>query len=86
MPNPVGILWYHWTGVRSVEILNCYVPQTYRRCGVMSFLLKKLLATNRNIRKVTTADATKESGPWLTRMGFRQAEDDDWTLKIKPKT
>lgn len=86
MPNPIGILWYHWTGVRSVEILNCYVPASYRRCGVMTFLLKKLLADNRHIRVVTTSGATTEGRAWMRQMGFRLDDPDgDWVLTVKAR-
>jgi hypothetical protein len=80
MPMPVGTIWYRLSTEHSIDILDCYVTEYLRRCGVMTLMFQKLRAAYPSHPHVVTGSGTRFGKPWLIRMGFSQHPLGHWFL------
>lgn len=84
-PCAIGILWYrhgHSKGV--IEILSIFVVDYYRRCGIATFMLEKLIGSFPATREVTTGDGTEYGAPWMRANGFKKTSAGEWAKAVKP--
>ena len=82
-PCPIGSVWYSFRGKATIEVLSSYVMNRYRRLGVRNYLHEKILESYPKLKVIVTGEGTKDSLPWLKKMGYKQNEADGWRLEIK---
>jgi hypothetical protein len=82
-PCPIGTVWYTWRGKGTIELLSSYVMNHYRRMGVRTYLHEWIISSYPNLKAITTSEGTKDSLPWLKKMGFKKNDADGWRLDIK---
>ncbi len=84
-PAPIGVIWYrhgHCKGV--IEILGMFVIDYYRRCGVATFLLEKLVAAFPATTSVVSGDGTEYGSAWMRANGFTKTSAGEWVKLIPP--
>lgn len=84
-PGPVGVIWYrhgHSKGV--IEILGMFVIDYYRRCGLASYLLEKLVAAFPATVSVVSGDGTEYGSAWMRANGFVRTSAGEWIKTIPP--
>lgn len=85
MDTPIGLLYHKWSGNQAIEILQSYVHHQFRRLGVRTWMHEQLCATYPSCRKIVTFGTTKDSKPWIRKMGFKKDEFGDYVLLIAKK-
>ncbi len=76
-PMPLCTLWLRWEDPQertTLKILNCYVPESFRRLGLLTWTFEETCRRLR-CRFVTTERGTEFSLPWLAKMGFVKHKD-----------
>lgn len=84
-PMPLCTLWLRWDDAESkttLRILNAYVPETFRRLGLLTWTFDATCA-NLRCRFVVTEKGTEFSEPWLVKTGFLKSKTNGWILTIK---
>ncbi len=81
-PSPVGTVWFQWVGNETITINESYVPKQFRRCGIRTYLHKKLIESYPTLKELTTGSCTTESRPWLIKQGFKKDSHKDWVLEL----
>lgn len=66
--GPLAILWFNVNGDR-LSILNIFVDDRLRRCGLATSLLR-LLAQGYPTKIIRSDDGTKLGKAWMTHVGF----------------
>lgn len=86
-PQPVCSVWTRWIGNATIEILNSYTIEPFRRRGYRTHLHNELIKFQPKAKWITTARAgSKEAKAWLKKMGFWQDEiTGDFMLEINRK-
>jgi len=82
-PTPVGTIWYRHIRKDTIDILSCYVMDYCRRCGVMSYLMEKLLESFPKTKLVVSGSGTACGKGWMKANGFQQMKDGEWVKSIK---
>lgn len=85
MPSAIGVLWFKWCSNQGLEILQSYVHHQFRRLGVRTWMHEQLQKAYPTVRKFVTLGTTKDSKPWLKKMGFKKDEFQDWILVVEKK-
>ena len=81
---PVGIIWFHWVGNSTIELLYSFVLPELRRCGIRTKMHKILLEGYKsNLQTIITGAGTKDGKPWLKKMKFCKQKNGDYILKVK---
>jgi len=74
---PLGNVWFRAEGDR-ISILQSYVHEDLRRCGVRSRIHEEMLEWYSE--DFYTYSSTRKSKPWLEKMGFTK-DSGGWRLK-----
>lgn len=82
MPMPVGTVWYRFHDHETLTILNSFVWEAVRRCGVRTRLHQYLLEIYPGVRKVETGYSTLDGRGWLQSAGFKRKANGDWYLRV----
>lgn len=85
MPVAIGTVWYRWSTLSVIELLDSYVHHQFRRLGVRTWLQGKLQENYPGAKGFMTLGATKESKPWLRKMGFQKDVERVWRLTLEKK-
>jgi len=86
-PMPICTLWLRWEDTKkrtTLEILNCYVPERFRRLGLLTWTFDKTLKHFQTIKFVATDHGTEFSEPWLVKTGWRKHRKHGWIYKVGP--
>lgn len=83
-PCPIATIWYRHQRKHTIEILSCYVIDYCRRCGVMNFLLEKLLAAFPGTKQVFSGAGTVYGKAWMRSNQFKEDANGEWIREIKP--
>lgn len=76
-PYPIAMVWWHHArNGTQIHIVNSFVIEKARRCGLRTYLHEMLLEWYPNVRKIVTDDGTPEGLAWLKATGFKQVSAD----------
>ena len=82
---PIGTVWFRFLNRRTLEILHSYVVGQVRRCGLRTRMHQKMLHDHPRVWTVTTDNSTRQSRPWLLKIGFARADDGTWKLNTRKR-
>lgn len=80
-PMPLATVWYRAT-YGHIEVLNSFVFEFVRRCGLRTFLHRQLIEAYPSALLITTGAGTPDGLRWLKATGFRWRET-GWELRIR---
>lgn len=85
LPFPVSIIWYRFTqNNTAIDLCNIHTDDWYRRCGLMTLVLEKLIDAYPMVRKVVTDLGTVKGAAFMLSLGFRKLRDGSgWELKVR---
>jgi GNAT superfamily N-acetyltransferase len=82
MPLPVGTLTIRWCAKATIEILHVEVLGDYRRCGVATKLIERVVQHYTQAKMVITGRGNRMSTPWLKKLFFEEDEALGWKRVI----
>lgn len=85
LPWPVGIVWYNFVGLNALQVLNSFVFENLRRCGVRTYLHERLLSAYPNRDLIITTSGTKSGLAWMKATGYKQTEN-GWEFHRKHRS
>ena len=80
LPMPIGIMWVDSAIKYGKGILNVYVIDDYRKCGIAAQMLKKVWDWDASIKIIYTHSGNKLSTPWMKKIGFVKDDMFGWKL------
>jgi hypothetical protein len=84
LPQPLGAVWFRFEDDDTVGILNTFVWEPVRRCGVRRRMHRQMLALWPGIRRIRTGLSTLDGRAWMKAMGYRKTAT-GWELRIPKK-
>lgn len=87
MPQPLGAVWIRFEGDTTISVLNSWVFEPVRRCGVRSAMHRHMLAIFPSCDRVVTGLSTLDGRAWMQANGYTRTKD-GWELIVQrePKT
>ena len=82
-PAPLGIVWFSFSGLKYLEILNIFTFTYVRRAGVARHLLNYLHRSYPE-RTLLTCDGTSDGLPLLKAYGFKK-QVNGWEFPVETK-
>jgi GNAT superfamily N-acetyltransferase len=83
LPMPIGIMWVECALKSGKGILNVYVVDDYRKCGIATQMLRRVWEWDKNIKIIYTNSGNNLSIPWLKKIGFVEDDVIGWKLTRK---
>jgi hypothetical protein len=84
VPFPVGQVWYRHRNHKVLDIMNSFVFEHCRRCGVRTFLHNELINLYGDLTEIYSNDATDSGAAWMTATGFVKRPD-GWHFRVRRK-
>lgn len=72
MPMPLATVWYSFVGRGEIQVMNSFVDERYRRCGLRTLLHERMLACYPAVDRIVTGGATQSGRAWLKSAGFKK--------------
>jgi hypothetical protein len=70
-PQPLGIVWFWFSGADRLEILNSFVFELVRHCGIRTFLHDRL-REHYPERDIISQRGTESGEAWMTAAGYKR--------------
>lgn len=80
MAVPLGTVWFRHVGHETLEVLNSFVHELFRRCGLRTAMHNQLLAYWPSNTRIITDGGTKDGLAWMASVGF-VATPDWWEFR-----
>jgi len=80
---PICSVWARWVGKATIEVLQSFTIERFRRRGYRTHLHNEIAKLNHQAKWMMTAGGNKDGKAWLKKMGFWKDEiTGDWMLEI----
>ena len=81
LPSPLGAVWYRFVGNTTIEVLNSFVREDYRRNGLRT-AMHLYLSAYKNVDRIITQTGTSDGQAWMKATGFKKQANGDWTIRV----
>lgn len=81
--GPICVVWFNFCANDRIQVLNSYVDERLRRCGLRTMVHKQMLEWYPN-RTIVSSHGTKSGQAWMKAVGYKQTEA-GWEFKRKEK-
>jgi hypothetical protein len=70
LAGPLAVVWLNYFGLGGIQILNSFVFEYVRRCGLRTFIHEKLLACCNECDLILSGAGTESGAAWMKATGY----------------
>lgn len=70
LPGPLAVVWFNYFGLGGIQILDSFVFEYVRRCGLRTFIHEKMLAICNECELIVSGGGTESGAAWMKSVGY----------------